>query len=283
MSELTKGRWKNTELEFMKKHAATMPVVDIAAALHRDVNTVALWIRNRLALDVSGDEPVAVIESEIRNELRASPDWLELKDQFVESELKRFEYKYAKLVAQFNNDVTPTEDGQIFMLIKFDILISRNLKNRQRAIIDIERIENELDDIRTQHAGEVLDQQTKDRIVNLESQLQGARRAEETKTVEIVKLTEKYNSMLVTMKATRDQRFDKVEKSRESFLGLLKGLQEEEIRKEAGADIALMQMAVDTEKTRLTKPHRYMDDTIDVPLLTPEGVEDEEKGSDSGE
>jgi hypothetical protein len=98
---LKRGRLGKTETAFITENAKDMPVQDIAQALNRDVETVNTWIRENLAIDVSQGEAIPLEETEIRNELRRSPEWEELRDQFIDRELHYFENRYAKLMAQF--------------------------------------------------------------------------------------------------------------------------------------------------------------------------------------
>jgi hypothetical protein len=273
--KLKRGRWTKSELNYITKNAMTMPVELIANKLNRDIETVQKWIRENLALDVSGDEPVALQDTEIRNELRDSPEWEELSQQFIGEELKAFEHKYAKLIGQFKRqgDVLPTEEMQIFHLIKFNILMDRNLKNRARAMQDIQRLEKQLAGLYEDYPStENMDDSTRDLIQNLEQQLISARDAESSKTAEYVKLSEKHSAIMKELKATRDQRMSKIENSKMSFLGWLKALQEEEVRQQEGEDMELMRAAVVVETERLSKSHKYVDDSIDQPLLTPENV-----------
>jgi hypothetical protein len=274
---LKRGRLGKPETNFIRDKAGHMPVEDIAAELNRDVTTVHSWIKENLAIDISSTgEAVPIEENEIRNELRSSPEWEELKQQFVESELKIFERKYSKLMSQFRNDVMPTEEMQIFHLIKLDILMDRNLKSRARALEDIERLTKDLEDMYSHHTrGQPMDDNDRDRLTNLENQLISAREAEQSKTGEYVKLSEKHSALMKELKATRDQRISKWENAKETFLGLLKELQNEDFRKQEGDDMELLKLAMVTEKKRLSQSHKFVDDNIDQPLLTPENQGDE--------
>jgi hypothetical protein len=275
--KLKRGRWSKIELKIITEQAGKIPVEEIAASLSRDVETVKNWIRENLAIDVSGDEPVPLTEHEIRNELKSTPDWEELKEQFVEKELQLFEYKYGKMMAQFKpyGDVLPTEETQIFLLIKLEILMNRNLKGRARALQDIERLEKEIGKIYEEYSartGKSMDDQVRDRLTNLENQLISSKDAEGSKTREYVDLSAKHSTLMREMKATRDQRISRIENAKGSFLDLLKSLENDEIRKREGEDMEIMKLAVDVERNRLSSSHQYVDDSIDTPLLTPEVI-----------
>ena len=276
-SELKMGRLSKDDWKYIRENVKTMPVGDIANHLKKSQMMVENWIRKNLALDVSTtNKPIPIEHNEIKNQLRLTSDWEAIQDQFVGTELVLFENKYARLMSQFRNDVTPTEEMQIIHLIKFDILMDRNLKSRSRALKDIERIEIEIDRIySTADEEHPLDDKEKERLLNLESQLVAAREAEQSKTNEYVNLSGKHSILMKDMKATRDQRFTKIENSKETFLGLLKKLQDEEFRKQEGEDLQLMALAMETERNRLQSPHVYANGVVDSPLLTPEGASNE--------
>jgi hypothetical protein len=273
-AQLKRGRWGIDEMSYMQENAGKLPLAEMAEHLNRDSETIKRWIRENMSLDVGIDgEPVTLEENEIRNELRASPEWEELQEQFVEQELRRFEHKYTKLMSQFRNDVMPTEEMQIFHLIKFDILMDRNLKSRARAVQDINRIEKDIEDISNQYPNrKSMDDDVRNRLLNLQNQLLASQQAEQSKTTEYVKLSEKHSALMKELKGTRDQRITKAENSKKTFIELLKELQDEEIRRLAGEDMELMELAMNTERKRLSASHQYVDDTYDQPLLTPDTV-----------
>jgi hypothetical protein len=275
-AQLKRGRWGIDEMSYMQENAGKLPLAEMAEHLNRDSETIKRWIRENMSLDVGIDgEPVTLEENEIRNELRASPEWEELQEQFVEQELRRFEHKYTKLMSQFRNDVMPTEEMQIFHLIKFDILMDRNLKSRARAVQDINRIEKDIEDISNQYPNrKSMDDDVRNRLLNLQNQLLASQQAEQSKTTEYVKLSEKHSALMKELKGTRDQRITKAENSKKTFIELLKELQDEEIRRLAGEDMELMELAMNTERKRLSASHQYVDDTYDQPLLTPDTVGD---------
>jgi predicted transcriptional regulator len=274
--KLKRGRLGKAETNFIRDRAGKTPIAEIAAELNRDAGTVRTWIQENMAIDIGASgEAVPIEENEIRNELRSSPEWEELKQQFVESELKSFERQYSKLMSQFRNDVMPTEEMQIFHLIKLNILMDRNLKSRARALQDIDRLSDEVNHmIENNPRNKPMSEKDRDRLTNLENQLVAAREAEQSKTGEYVKLSEKHSALMKELKATRDQRITKWENSKETFLGLLKDLQNEESRRQEGEDMELLRLAMAKEKVRLSQGHKYVDDSVDTPLLTPENQEE---------
>jgi hypothetical protein len=270
---LKRGRLGKPELAFIKNNVGKIPVEQIAKQLNRDVQTINAWIKENMAVDASGDHPISLAETAIRNELRASPEWKELERQFLPEELTAFEHYYCKLMTQFGNDILPTEIIQIFLLIKFQILMDRNLKSRSRALQDIQRLEKDIDDFYSSHPPvSQMAPMDRDVIINMENQLVAAREAEQSKTTEYTKLSEKHSALMKDLKGTREQRINKIENSKKTFLGLLRDLQDEEFRRQENEEIDFMREAVKKERDRLSTSHRYVDDSIDQPLLTPENV-----------
>jgi hypothetical protein len=93
------------------------------------------------------------------------------------------------------------------------------------------------------------------------------------------KLSERYESymmrqsaMLKELKGTRDQRVKVLENSRQSFLGFLRLLAEDDRRREIGDEAGMMVAATEVAAERLRQPHTYADGATDQPILTPEDV-----------
>jgi hypothetical protein len=263
--QFKRGRLGNPEMDYMREHVVKDGVDAVAKALNRDPHMVREWVRDNMAMEIQNGEVIPLEEVAIRKDFMTSPEWQELKDEFTESECAYFLHRYGKLINQFKGDVLPTEETQIFFLIKFEILLNRNLKSRQRALTDIERIQAELTKI---YARQQLNEHDKERASNLEKQLVSTRETENNKTGEFVKLSEKHSAIMKELKATRDQRISKIENAKESFLGLIKALQEENYREHEGKGMEIMNLAMLKEKKRLGSNHKYADGTIDKPLLS---------------
>ena len=86
----------------------------------------------------------------------------------------------------------------------------------------------------------------------------------------------KKNTMLKELKGTREQRIKILEDSKETFAAWVRALiQDKGMRKEIGANMEKMRLAMEKEKVRLSEFHKYEDGLIDQPFLTPETVEDD--------
>lgn len=270
-----RGRLSKEEMNYIRVNSSKLTAVEIAERLNRTAETVQQYIAEHglgAAPSLPKDEAVRVT---IRQELRNSMSWKQLKDEFMDDELKYFEERYILMMSQFKDDVLPTEETQVFLLIKFEILMSRNLKERRRARDDIERLIRVQKEHLRQFENKIenMDDNAKQFMLNIETQLQSAKAAEQARTTEYVKLEEKHQALMKDLKATRDQRISKIESSKQSFLGLIKALQENDIREAEGRQMELMKMATEKEYRRLGHPHKFADNNEDQPILSAETVE----------
>ncbi len=110
----------------------------------------------------------------------------------------------------------------------------------------------------------------------LDAQLVSARAAEQSKTQDYVKLQERYDQLMKSLKATRDQRVKDAESGKETFLGLIKMLQQRDIQEKEGRQMGLMQLAAAKEYNNLGQLHKYEDGNIDRPILSADTVDLEE-------
>lgn len=266
-----KGVLSASEKEFILANASRLTADAIGGKLNRRPDLIRRFIKeNYVPLSATGT--AESVEATIRKELRESQEWLRLKDEFTPEELVLFEEKYTKTMAQFKGDVLATEETQIMQAIKFEILMSRNLMARQRAIQDIGRIEKQLGAFLRGYPDGIAGMTADERrdLISLEGNLTAARESEMSRTGEYTKLQEQHVRLMKELKGTRDQRIRDVESSKESFLGLLKSLQRREVADRQGREAELVRMAAAREYERLGASHEYEDGTMDRPILSAE-------------
>ena len=271
-----KGRMNEDEHAFIAANAAHMSIESIASKLDRTPETVAHFIRIK-GVSTTPSETLRKEQeiSEIRDELKSSERWGRLRQELARDELKFFEEEYVKLYAQFRNDVTASETSQIFDAIKLDILKSRNLVERKKVREYIGQLEKRQLVFVETNGPNPADWNEKDRdyLNTLEATIKEQKAEELSKYKEYDSLQGQHNALIRTLKGTRDQRFKDVENSKESFLGLLKRLQQKEIAELEGRETGLMQMAADKEYSRLGQLHQYEDGQLDRPILSHETVD----------
>lgn len=257
---MRKGRLSNTETKFIADNANTMGTEEIAAALNRDPNSIETFIKRKLRLGLSEQEEVAY-------SLEDRPYWSELKQQFTESELELVKYHWSRIIAQFRDDVFPTEEMQVVDVIKIEMLMNRSLKQNKETIDQI----NMLEKLLIQERDVELEHRDRDYIMNLERQAATLRASQESLNRDYRDLQTKKSAMLKEMKGTREQRIKRLEDSKQSFTGWLAHLmQNPDIIKKYGLEMEKMRMAMTAEKERLSEFHKYNDGQVDQPFLTPE-------------
>ena len=256
------GRISKKEGRIIASLLNSMTVEDIAKQLDRNVDSVEEYIKRQFKVGLSNEEAAAY-------SLEDRPYWIELKSQFTDEELELFKYHWSRMVAQFKNDVLPTEEVQIIDTIKLDLLMNRCLKGNKENLEQINTYDTMIKDERAQDK----DQQDMDYIINLERQVASLRASQESLNKDYRELQAKKSSMLKEMKGTREQRIKRLEDSKLSFTAWVGTLmQDPSLMKKYGIEMEKMKLAMENERTRLSALHKYEDGTVDQPFLTPDTV-----------
>lgn len=270
---MKKGRISKEEEKFIKGNI-NLGYKQIATELNREPESILGFIRKKVA---KGDISIphwmdkATYEEQAQFDLTFRPYWVELKQQFTEDELKLFQYHWGRIIAQFKDDVIPTEELQVVDLIKLELLMNRSLKHNKDNIEQIALFQSEVQAIRA--VG--VDSDRTDEMFNLERQVAALRASQESLNRDYRELQTKKNSMLKEMKATREQRVKRLEDSRQSFTAWLAYLvSNPEVAKGYGIEMEKMRLAMHKEKDRLSAYHQYQDGFVDQPFLTPETIEE---------
>lgn len=276
---LDRGPLGKDKKDFIRANAVRMSSIEIAKKINRSV----AYVEKYIALHVKAKnryEPLPEKEATrvtVRQELRGSVKWKRMKEELTQQELEFFEEEYVALMSQFGNDVLTTEENQIFDAIKFEVLKTRNMVARRKALEEIARLEKLQEAFYakypTQQAMQQMSETERTYTLSLENQLNISRSNEQSRTTEYVKLQERVDKLMQSLKATRDQRVTKIESSKVNFLGVIKMLQERDVQEHEGRQIGLTKLAADTEYDRLGRPHKYEDNNEDSPILSPETVD----------
>ena len=273
MGTLKKGRISKDEERFIKENI-DIGFERLGLELDRDPESVLTFIKKKVAegkfespiwLDTSNSEEQA------RFDLTFRPYWSELKQQFTDDELELFKYHWARIISQFKDDVIPTEELQVVDLIKLELLMNRGLKHNKDNIEQISALEALISAERQRD----LDQMDKEAIFNMERQVAFLKASQESLNKDYRELQTKKNTMLKDMKATREQRVKRLEDSKQNFTSWLAFLvTNPDVAKGYGLEMEKMRLAMDKEKERLSEFHKYQDETVDQPFLTPDTVKE---------
>lgn len=248
-------------------------VAAIAKRLHRTEETIQAWVEINLdRKPVSGADG----RGEILKALRQTRAWHQLREEFDFQEVLVFEEKFVDLVSQFREDVTPTEQTQVFHLIKVELLMSRVLVERKHCRELAERYEKIINKRLKAAApdGDLakVPVAEKDILGDFERRIEQARAKEQSRAPEYAKLEEKHQSIIKDLKATRDQRLSRIESGKDTFLGLLRKLSNEDERKRESRQMELMRLAGEREASRLASPTTYADGAVDLPILSADTI-----------
>lgn len=263
-----RGQLSLTEESYIQENVHTLSADQIANNLNRHVGPIKRYIsENNLLTDP--EEKLAY--QTLKDKLRSKTFWSEITRQFDEEtgELEYFENTWVSLIKQFREDVLPAEELQIKQFITIDILINRSMKERKRHIAETEKLQKLVDQ---EYAKEEKDRDIP-KLANLETQLSFARNSIANYTNEYTKLLNEQQKISKDLKATREQRIKRIEDGKSSWVGLIRMLEDEQIREKEGREMEILSMAAQQARNRLQQYHNYADKTIDIPLLTPEFME----------
>lgn len=262
-----RGQLSLDEEKFIRDNISTLSVDDIASNLNRSIAPVERYIEeNRLAKnpEEQNDERI------LRQKLHSKNFWGEVKRQFDSDtgELEYFESLWTNLIKQFREDVLPAEELQIKQFITIDILINRSMKERKRHIAETEKLQRMVD----REYEKTESERDIPKLANLETQLSFARNSIANYTNEYTKLLNEQQKISKDLKATREQRIKRIEDGKSSWVGLIRMLEDEEIREKEGREMEILSMATEKSKDILYDYHKYADNTLDMPFLTSESV-----------
>jgi hypothetical protein len=259
---MKKGRISKDEERIIARLVNSVTVEDIAKQLDRDVESIDNFVKRKFKLGLTNEEAAAF-------SLESRPYWNELTSQFTGDELELFKYHWSRIIAQFKDDVFPTEELQVVDVIKLEILMNRCLKSNKDNLNELELIDKMIRDERAKEKSD----RDQDYLMNLERQSASLRASQESLNRDYRELQTKKASMLREMKGTREQRIKRLEDSKQSFTSWIAMLmQDPETLKRYGMEMEKMRLAMVKEKERLGAFHKYEDGMVDQPFLTPDTV-----------
>ena len=142
------------------------------------------------------------------------------------------------------------------------------MKERKRHISETEKLQKQVDN----EYEKLESDRDIARLMNLETQLSFARNSIANYTNEYTKLLNEQQKISKDLKATREQRIKRIEDGKSSWVGLIRMLEDEDLREKEGREMEIISMAADKAKKLLEEYHSYADSSVDQPLLTPESV-----------
>ena len=266
-----RGQLSLDEEKFIRDNVETLSIDQIADHLNRNPAPVKRYIQENSLLIPENEKNN---DEFLRYKLYSKTFWSEIKRQFDTDtgELQYFEDTWISLIKQFREDVLPAEELQIKQFITIDILINRSMKERKRHISETEKLQKLVD---AEYAKKENERDIP-KLANLETQLSFARNSIANYTNEYTKLLNEQQKISKDLKATREQRIKRIEDGKSSWVGLIRMLEDEELREKEGREMQILSMATEKAKNELEQYHSFADNTIDRPFLIPENMEKEQ-------
>jgi hypothetical protein len=266
-----RGQLSLDEEQYIRDNVQDLTIEQIAESLNRSEAPIKRYIdENNLYL--SSDEKKD--NETLRYKLHSKTFWPEIARQFdaETGELEYFENTWIGLIKQFREDVLPAEELQIKQFITIDILINRSMKERKRHITMTEKLQKDVD----KEYDKPEDQRDTAKLINMETQLSFARNSIANYTNEYTKLLNEQQKISKDLKATREQRIKRIEDGKSSWVGLIRMLEDEDIREREGREMEILKLATEKYKNKLEEYHNYADNSVDRPFFTPESVAKDE-------
>lgn len=263
------GRWTKEEEDFMARHHKTMSIEDLACQLQRNPKTVYNYVREKLGY---GKEVYKETKKDLEFDIKKSPIWKQISEQFTGPELDTFLYHYSNLVSQFNYDVFATERLQIIEFCRIEILINRALKKMNDVNTQIGDLDREID-LEYKLLEEERDQQ---KIIRLKELRASMNVSAINYTKDYKELLDKKGTLLREVKGTRADRIKRIEESKATigtYLGSL--LDNTEMRRSLGLEIEKFRLATKIEYQRLSDYHTYIDKSVEQPILNTENIKED--------
>lgn len=260
-----------TNKRYINKHYTNMTVASIAKELKKPIALVTNYIKIELGAEPLPDPTNMSATQEISEEvnLRNKPIWISLQDQYTIKELSIFEEKYHSYMKQFQYDVQPTEEQQIFHMIGLEIEIDRNKAARKRNL-DLKELR--LKKIATLERTATEEDSHTDDIRRLNDDVSALESATYNGMRELKDLLDRHNDLATQLKGTRDQRLNEATSNKVSWVDIIKRLNSPEAREFEAKRIAALNQAVEKERERLTSYHTFADGKVDQPILNVEGA-----------
>jgi len=261
---LKRGRLSADELRYIHENVEKQTAEQIAKKLQRDIKQISREIDG-----IKGARPQTSASLEVQ--LQSRPEWRQFCKQFTFDELEEFKHQYVQIMSQMKDDVMATEELQVFQVITLKIEIDRTLATQKMALDDMNEAHADIVKLRQEYK-KTGSQQVREDLLLAETRYNEAKLTNKECAEQYKLYSDKQDRMFSALKATREQRVKTLENSRQSMVGWLKLLLDEETRTQLGNEMEMMKIASQKERERLSKDHVYADGTTDKPLLSAETI-----------
>lgn len=265
-----RGKLSTEEEKFILAFKDKISIEAIANKLNRTEEPVLRFITEK----ASNSSYVGVAEEksheiDLRKKLKTRPYWDDIKQQFSSDELESFTNSWVNFMMQFSENVLWSEEIEVKQWITLDILMSRSMRERYKHMEEIERLTKIVTDEYKLDSNE-----RSPLLASWENQLTFYKGAVGSFTQDHVKLQAQIKDIKMSLKAARSDRIKQVEESKQSFIGLLKLLDDEEYRIRVGNEAAILSISADKARSSYGEYHQFLDGKLARPFLNSEILEE---------
>jgi hypothetical protein len=207
-------------------------------------------------------------------QLHAKHYWGEIRKVLIGMEVEYFEKEWLQLMSQFSNaEIVYTDEIQIKDLIITEIFLMRNLSKRKEIITDQNLLRKNLMD----EESLPLEDRDLNQVATLRREIASLEGSMQSLDKNQQGYEDRKDSLLKSLKATREARLKQIEERGKNFFGLIKYLNERDTRENEGRWMDLMDKATKKSYEELTQTVQYEDGSLDCPILDPEMIAKEKE------
>lgn len=224
--------------------------------------------KNQLSTAGSQDEKRALF----RNQLLSSYRMARIRLVLNEADLQYLVDRWVEYHLQFK-DMTPTEEDLIEKMIILDIRLNHNAK----FLRDLHATTDALK-LRIPMSDEMDPEDPQQMMILQTIQTYNGQEVELNKQYQL--LLKEYQAIQQSLNATREQREASQKIGAVTFLDIVRKMNDDETKMKMGRTTELTKIAADRKRKSLSQPHKFIDGTVDIPILTSDTYQEATKSEE---
>lgn len=220
------------------------------------------------------EDAQAYINNAIENDWERTEEFKQIKAQLTTEELRFFKERYQRTLQQFEGEVTAMENSQICQLIRHEILMNRDMMERRRAREDLEEAIHKKETFLAALSPNPMqwEQEEKSYLEELAKDIARLEKAESGRSASYFEAQKHHENLSKLLKATRDQRLERIENDTKNFMDIIKKFDSKQAREIEGRRMELERLAGLNAYKELSAAHEYEDGSVDIPILNADTI-----------
>ena len=269
-----KGAITFEDMKFIAANADNMSVISLALALNRTETTIRTYIKEHDLEEVYDDDEE---DASIRASLMGEDFWVEVRQQFLASELRYFSSLWTSMVKQFQGDILASEKLQLKKFIGYEILRDRVLKSSAKAIEEIDRLDTEIKKTMKRMKGSSARDTDREIIRSYTDNLVSLRASLPSYSKELNDFNVQQTKLASELKMSRADRISNIQDAEKNWEALIRLFEDRRVREKIGKHIELGRAAAENQKKVLYGYHQFTEHEVGMPVITAESLEYIEK------